>query len=263
MSSISSVIKRYNIKNYKRAFYNTVDHYYFDNIDTEYKAYFLGLLIADGTLSYNNHSKGRIGFLIQDSDKYLLEVLKKEINSNNIIYIRYNSKGAICRKPQASFRWTSKHMAETLINSYNITPNKTMNFNFTFPLDKIPNDLQGAFIRGFIDGDGSFESKKFIFNPSIIGTSKKWVEQVGKLVSANTGLDYKIYTIQGKTCSYYTLRWSASRTDKFNKITKLYNFLYKDATIYMKRKLSKIVSYLEYRAKQLGVTSPVSVTHRD
>lgn len=263
MSSVSSVIKRFAVTNYEKAYINSVYHEFFDRIDTEHKAYFLGFLIADGTLSNNKRANGRIGFLVQEGDKYVLEVLKKDISSTNSIYIRCNLQGAKCRKPQASFRWTSQHMLNTLITEYNIVPNKTLNTNFTFPLNKIPTVFLGAFVRGFIDGDGSFESHLGAFTPSIVGTSVNWLKQIGDIVTEITGLTYTIYTAQGKTCTYYTLRWSANRDAKFNKVLKLYDFLYKDATIYLKRKLEKIEAYLEYRAKQLGVTSPVSVTHRD
>lgn len=263
MSSISSVIKRFNITNYKKEYVNTVNHQFFDTINTEEKAYFLGLLIADGSIYRSNESKGRISFILQEEDVYILKALKKSINSENNIYIRYNLKGAKCRKPQASFRWSSEYMSNILINKYKITQNKTMNLDFTFPFQYIPKNLQGAFIRGFIDGDGSFESKNGTFNASIVGTSKNWICQIGDIISQETGLSYKVYENKGKTCDYYALRWSANNIDKFDKITKLYNFLYKNATIYLKRKISKIEAYLEYRAKQLGVTSPVSVTHRN
>lgn len=263
MSSVSSVIKRFNLTTYRREYINPINHSFFDMIDTEYKAYFLGFLIADGTISNDKGSIGRMGFLIQEEDRYILDTLKDCINSTNSVYIRKNLQGAKCRKSQASLRWTSKHMLNTLMNEYNILPNKTMNINFIFPIEKIPRSLLGAFVRGFIDGDGSFESHLSIFTPSIIGTSIQWIKQLGDIVSKETGLTYTIYTIKGKTCTHYTLRWSANRDNKFNKISKLYNFLYKDASIYLKRKLNKIEAYLEYRAKQLGVTSPVSVTHRD
>lgn len=63
-------------------------------------------------------------------------------------------------------------MLNTFINKYKIIPNKTKDFNFVFDFDLIPNEFHGAFIRGFIDGDGSFEQHDRIFNPSIIGTSE-------------------------------------------------------------------------------------------
>ncbi len=254
MSSVSSVIKALKLKVRKNLNTNDLDHNFFDIINSEEKAYFLGFLIADGSISNGNkRSEGRISFLIQDTDRYILEKLKLCIKSKNTIYTKTNNKGAKNRKPQASFRWTSKHMTNTLKDRYGIISNKTANIGFSFNMDLIPDDLKGSFIRGFIDGDGSFESHKGIFTPSIVGTSKTWLTQVGDLVSQQTGLIYKIYENKGKTCNYYTLRWSADKVDKVDKIKRLYEFLYNNATIYLTRKRDKIASYLKYRANQIRV----------
>jgi hypothetical protein len=85
MSSVVSVIKRFNL-NPKKARENTVLHNYFDNIDTDRKAYFLGFFVADGCINkYTTRTKGRFGFNIQNSDRKLLEVLKEEIKCPNNI----------------------------------------------------------------------------------------------------------------------------------------------------------------------------------
>ena len=144
-------------------------------------------------------------------------------------------------------------MTNILKDKYGIISNKTANIGFSFNMNLIPDDLKGSFIRGFIDGDGSFESHKGIFTPSIVGTSKTWLTQVGDLVSQQTGLIYKVYENKGKTCNYYTLRWSADKVDKVDKIKRLYEFLYNNATTYLTRKRDKIESYLKYRANQIRV----------
>lgn len=47
---------------------------------------------------------------------------------------------------------------------------------------------------------------------------------------------------------YYTLRLHANRTNKLEKVKKLYEFLYKFDTISLQRKKDKVIRYLEYRA---------------
>ena len=103
-SSVSSVFKILGIKPKKKLNENTVNHNYFDNIDSDTKAYFLGFLIADGSISDQKRGRGRFSFNIQEEDSYLLERLKEEINSKNPINIRHNTRGAKNRKPQACFR---------------------------------------------------------------------------------------------------------------------------------------------------------------
>lgn len=252
ISSISSVIKRFNKAPKKNLNNNPVNHNYFDKIDTENKAYFLGFIIADGSISDKPRSNGRFSILITEEDSYILKILKEDLNIQTDIKIKNYTAGAKNRKPEALIRWTSRHMLETL-KSYNILPNKTYNTAFKFNFDIIPETYLGAFIRGFIDGDGSFESRGGVFTPSIIGTSLAWLIQVGDIISKNTGLIYKYRTITGKTTDYYTLRWSSSNKNKPEKIEKLHNFLYIGATIFLKRKKDKIESYLKYRANQIRV----------
>lgn len=65
-------------------------------------------------------------------------------------------------------------------------------------------------------------------------------------------MDHKIYEKQGKTCTYYHMRFNSGGIEKYEKVLKLREFLYKDATIYLKRKKDKIDAYLEYRANHIS-----------
>lgn len=247
VSTVSGILIKFKdqIKDRKYFYQNTINHEYFDIIDSDKKAYFLGFFIADGTISKTSkRSIGRMGFCIQNDDSYILNSLSNELNCPNKVYVRLNLKGAKCRKPQAILRWTSTHMLDTLMHKYKILPNKTLDSDFIFDFKLIPGEFHGAFIRGFIDGDGCFEQHGHIFNPSIIGTSENWIKQVGDLISNKTGLVYKFYIHEGKTCNYYSLRWSANRVNKKEKINKLYHFLYDNAEIYLERKRNKILAYL-------------------
>lgn len=261
MSSVSSVIARFKLKHKSKNF-NCVNHHYFDNIDSAQKAYFLGLFISDGSVSGSRFSF-QLSF---DDGKELLPVLKEEINSDQKIYFCpevIDSNGVKYRKPQAKFRWTSKLMMTILNDKYGIHSRKTYDNDFVFPFDKIPEEFIGSFILGVIDGDGSFEQSKGVFTPSLIGNSKYFLEQIGKYVFEFTGLTNKIYTHRGKTCEYYTIRFCANRKNKYDKICKLYNFLYDKNIVCLNRKKVKIINYLQYRAKQLGITPSASVERRD
>lgn len=63
-------------------------------------------------------------------------------------------------------------MMDVLKEKYNITPRKTEDITFFIPPSQIPEQYWGALLRGFIDGDGSFEQRDYIFTPSVIGTSE-------------------------------------------------------------------------------------------
>ena len=254
MSSVSSVVKRFNLTP-KKVYTNTVYNEFFDIIDTQEKAYLLGFFIADGCINKpSNRSIGRFGINQSEDDKEIVQAFKQYLNIPSDIQIVNNQTGAKHRKPQYRIRWTSTYMQKTLEEKYNITSNKTLDSNFAFPIELIPKSLQRHFVRGFIDGDGYMgdNGQESNFVVSIVGTSINFVSMIGDLVANATDMTYKINEIKGKTCIYYTLRWSCNHINKLNKITKLKNYLYNNASIFLKRKKEKIDHYIEYRANSLN-----------
>ena len=53
-----------------------MDEKYFDNIDTQNKAYTLGFLFADG---YNSISKSTVSMALQESDGYILDKIRADM----------------------------------------------------------------------------------------------------------------------------------------------------------------------------------------
>lgn len=257
MSSVSSVVKRFNLTPTK-AFKNTIKDDFFDIINSEEKAYLLGFFIADGCINKTTaRSNGRFSINQSQDDKEIVKAFKKYLNVPNNIQIINNSSGVLHRKEQWRLRWTSVHMKETMESMYNIHPNKTTDTNFIFPINLIPNNLQRHFVRGFIDGDGYLgdNGQKNNFIVSIVGVSEQFLTCIGDLVSKETQMSYNIYKSKGKTVDYISLRWSCDKIDKLQKITKLRDYLYKDATIFLERKKEKIEAYIKYRANILDNTN--------
>nr|DAH00694.1 MAG TPA: endonuclease [Crassvirales sp.] len=111
-----------------------VDESYFKSIDTEDKAYFLGLMYADGSVSKNT-------FYLKLKDEDIIQEFKKYLKAETNIKIINNQYSlTICRQS----------MCNDLINQ-GCYINKTASIRFPF-LDK---KLMRHFIRGFYDGDGS------------------------------------------------------------------------------------------------------------
>lgn len=242
ISSISSVIKRFNITDYKKLNENKCNHYYFDKIDSQDKAYLLGFFVADGWVDGN-----RFGITIQSQDNYILNEYQKFSKSN--IFTKNRTTSLITRQKASTIRWTSKHMTN-VFKDLNIIQNKTYHINFEFPFEKMDSKHVRHFIRGFIDGDGSFESDKGIFTITLVNTSLKFMQQVGNEFEKITeGIKSTIHKIDGKTVDYYTLRFNFLKTNKPEKVLQIYNYLYKDSNIFLTRKKDKIESYLKYRGK--------------
>ena len=121
---------------------------YFDVINTNKKAYWLGYLMADGCVSlYNNQYSLKLHTALDDN--ILIDTFIKDIDSSNKPYIQEQNKNGKCYKSY-SVSLSSKHMVETLI-SYGITENKSGN-------EIIPKNIDEKyypdFIRGYFDGDG-------------------------------------------------------------------------------------------------------------
>ena len=147
-------------------------------------------------------------------------------------------------------------MQEIMEEVYNIYPRKTTDTSFIFPIELIPENLRGHFVRGFIDGDGYMgdNGEEGNFSISIVGVSESFLTCIGDLISIATGMSYNLYKSKGKTVDYISLRWSCDRMNKLEKIAKLRDYLYTNATIYLSRKKEKIDAYIEYRANVLGNT---------
>ena len=245
-SSVSSVIKALNITGYNKQ-ENTCNHNYFDNIDTEIKAYLLGFFIADGWLNVGN---SRFGLQIKEEDNIVLHYIKNEFVNDSVISTKNRTTETVTRKNISTIRWTSSHMKDIFMNKYKILENKTYDKTFIFPFEEIPEHLIRHFIRGFFDGDGCFSKIRQSLSITIISTSLNFLNQIAKyFTNLSEGINEVIREINGKTTNYYTLNFNFERTDKPEKVLKIYNYLYGDSELYLIRKKDKIESYLKYRGK--------------
>jgi hypothetical protein len=208
---------------------------YFKIIDSEVKAYILGYLVADGSIEEsvrkNRPSKlVRLRFGCVSEDDEILRLIQREIApDNNLRY--YQPQGN--RKQVTILQICDKELIEDLKTLYNIHPRKTYNANFEFP--NIPKEFERDFIRGFIDGDGSIGDKHF----SMICNSPKFAEQIkDKFLEAIPNLKWVIYKEIRKTTPYWSLHFSYNI-----KVRKpLFDYLYKDATVFLTRKRNKALN---------------------
>lgn len=123
---------------------------YFNKIDNEYKAYFLGFLMADGNM---NRNLKICSLCISEKDKEILVKLKEELQlESNICVIPQTDR----RQSVATLCISSADICKDLIY-HGIVPKKTG--RECLP-DTIPEHLIRHFIRGFIDGDGYISSTK-------------------------------------------------------------------------------------------------------
>lgn len=198
----------------------TLDKYYFDVIDTQNKAYILGLLYADGNRTDGSNT---ISINLQEQDKDILDKINKEIGSNRpLYYIDYSQRTDANRVNQWKLSISNKHMAGSLLK-YGLEPCKE--FKTSFP-QQIDEQLWRHFIRGYMDGDGCIlkgECRWFLTG------SKELLLFIKKYLESTLNIHVQeFYHKNGRT---YNIRVSGR-----NQVNKLLDFLYKDATLFLERK---------------------------
>lgn len=143
-------INKLNKIQYKKL--NTPIYNYFSDIDTEQKAYYLGLIASDGSVSdrskkYKN-SQNTLQITLKSDDGYVLEYFHKELNTKRVCY-----KNSI--KNTRTFQIASNKICNDL-SKYGIIFNKTWNMNIV----NVPYKFISSFLLGYFDGDGSIYINK-------------------------------------------------------------------------------------------------------
>ena len=218
------------IKSY-RSYKSELNSNYFEVIDTEEKAYWLGFICADGCVSYNKSVKGysfKITLQRSDSDylrKFIKAIdgkfdlkLKTQKVKNNGSYKCYD----IC---EVSFR--DKKFTSDLLQYF--STNKT---DYIRIPSQIPKNLIRHFIRGFSDGDGCFycnlQHRRKSFE--IVGKSLDMLEDIQKILAENS--------IQSSIYKKRENNWKLMIV-KLSELIKFQSYLYDGATIFMDRKYKK------------------------
>lgn len=204
---------------------------FFDNIDTEEKAYWLGFIMADGYTRLNKkNNPAQTSIEISKKDIEILNAFKHSINSNHII--RERSRHTVTGKISeiCSITISSEYLTSKLI-SYGVVPNKTYIGYINEEIFNNNEELIFHYLRGYSDGDGTINKNKgnYVFklvikSESILNTITNWIKKYCniepkiKLESDSLGSAYRL-SIQNKKEYFIFL-------DK----------LYKNANIYLDRK---------------------------
>ena len=202
---------------------------FFEKIDTEAKAYFLGFLYADGYISqkYNNI----VSLQLQERDKEILDKLKHLIQSERPLYFKKSKK--LKEQNLWGLQISSKKMT-TDLKGLGCGENKSLTLKF--PILKVVSEpFIRHFMRGYFDGDGCICIRKvknhYCYWFSII-SSLSFCKHVKKILN-----ELKIHSI---IRNHYSTKGIADVIAyRKQDILILYNFLYEDATIFLERKKRK------------------------
>ena len=213
------------------------DEFFFDEINTEEKAYWLGFIYADGYLA----KPSTIGIELKSTDKAHLEKFRKSVKAEHEVKI-YNKKSTYGPQESCRIAFASKHMFNILLNYYG-SHKKTFEGHFPIITNQ---ELMPHLIRGFFDGDGSLHGlprdNKHLFKPAIdfIGT-KETLTFIEELSGFKWSWSQRY---PEKNTNNYQI--SCSRV---NDCINFLNYMYKDATIYLNRKYERYTMLLENRER--------------
>ena len=226
--SIPTIIKifnKYHVVRYtkSRLYSPNLVEDYFNTIDSQLKAYFLGLIITDGCIYSKNGRTPSVSLTLQKNDAYLIDRFIKEIHSNKVV----TTDGRGCCEVAIN---SSKMVSD--LHKYGVQERKSL--QAIFP-SNLPIDYYPSLLRGIIDGDGSisFYARK----------GRKCHTKAIRLCSGNekflldiVGFLHRVVDID--PINVYRDKenlWSIAYR-KTASLLKLIDYLYSGAEIYMKRK---------------------------
>lgn len=201
---------------------------YFDIIDNEHKAYWLGFIFADGNVFRN-----QLSLEIQEKDKGLLEQFKRDLNLSGKISIRHRDNTDVC-----CIRLASSHLCEVL-EKYGIVPNKTKN---TKRLPNIEQKWLPHFLRGLIDGDGWItQDKQGHFHIGFVSNYETVCEDFKRYCNIITG------NLCNAKITYKNKKTPCFQVQSKEAVKRLAIALYKDNTICLSRKYQKAALIFDFK----------------
>lgn len=198
---------------------HSVNHVYFDTIDTEEKAYWLGFISADGYIYHKGEKPSGIGIRLAEKDKDHLEKFRNSLGSTHSVTREETFTERAGFTVSYKIRLYSWQLGNALIN-LGLKRNKGINNN---PCLLVPNELLRHYWRGLFDGDGSIGKNGTISlygTEGIVSGFKNYI--VNKLNISNIKV--------GKCKTIYQVQICGDRRDK------VLDLLYRDSTIYLDRK---------------------------
>lgn len=197
----------------------------FQKIDTEEKAYFLGLLYADG---YHNEKDNSVVIRLQERDSYILETFNKYLGSNRPLGL-VECMGKM-KQRQKRLSITNKEFSSDL-SRLGLKQAKSLTCEFPTP-NQVPDHLVHHFIRGYFDGDGCIHLRNDDprYATIVICVSKPFGDRMLSVI-AKHGINLKYRKQQSKI---HNLHMSGRI-----QCLQFMDLMYKDATVFLSRKREK------------------------
>lgn len=220
---LSRELKRYNFDITHRKY--QVNEFFFDEIDSEEKAYWLGFLAADGC---NENSHHTITINLNERDAEHLEKFRKALNSKAAIFsvagAGYGEGTTLAR-----IVINSIHLCEALTKQG--VPSRKSNI---LQPPNISPDLYKHWIRGYLDGDGSIYISDDTARIAFVGTKEVLDFIINFFIPGQERALYARHPEENKNNFQFSFGGNPS-------VIKYLHQIYDDATVYLDRKYKKVL----------------------
>lgn len=212
---------------FSRTAKNAIDEHYFDIIDSAPKAYWLGVIMADGNIYHYKDGSQKVQFelKIKQEDQELLVKFAQAIGfpEDKISLRSRERKGTMTYS--ASIRSYNAIFCGSL-EKYGISDRKEG--SESFPRKLIPTEFHKDFVRGVWDGDGSLSHRRLYIG----SLSLPLISQFSKFFANSDIMTYLEYDVTptGKKIMY-KLYISAQSWEKFG------DLIYYQGCLGLKRKI--------------------------
>ena len=238
-SKIYKLFKEYGLQikdNRTKSLKYTCNEHYFDVIDTEDKAYWLGFIFADG---YITSDMKCFGMSLQYDDTYILQALKDDLQATYPIHTYNVSSGYNLTSVYSRLRISNPYIVDVLCY-HGVVPHKS---NILKPPSNLQSNLIRHFIRGYFDGNGCIT----------ISTKGKYASI--EIISTPDMLDYIMQNLLEADCIDRLYPYSKRKQHhivmrtKFGKrqsIENTFHYFYDNCNHKLLRKYNKFLKYFSY-----------------
>lgn len=231
---ISRYAEKYSLKQKKftRDKMNFIDEDYFECIDTEEKAYFLGFIMADGNVYRYDDGRLQFSIKLKSTDKDIIYKFAEcvKFDRNKIIFRTSKRKETITSSVE--IKTYNIAFCKNLIK-HGIDIRKSGNENIP---KTVPKNLLKHFIRGFVDGDGSLtcNNKRSVFN--VCSTNENMILEIQKWFLEELNIEIN---------KYYTKNIYSLQSAKRKTVYLICKNLYKDSNVYLNRKYNIAMNIMD------------------
>lgn len=213
------------------------DSNYFENIDDEHKAYWLGYIYADG---YITSDLVRFGISLATKDRGMLELLREDIKATYRICDYISNSGYVANTAYSRLLVSDRIFVSHLVRQ-GVIPKKTK----TLKRPNLCDEMVRHFIRGYFDGDGCFNYSVKSHNYTsgsveILGT-RDVLDFIESVLLREKIIERKYLDLTKKPHGGIMRFRFTRRKDIYN----FYKYIYTDSIIFLDRKHNKFNEYIK------------------